>query len=155
MSGACNVPKRRKTAISSSRGDEDVDLSGTELATAALSPKEPATTAAASAGRSDSMLVISTPADGLAGSAPPIATGQGSSEQATIADSSIRVYDARFAHPAVCVCAENHTVQTAMEQLVGAVRNTAATLTLLHSKEPLPPQCALLAKMFEFDGFLW
>lgn len=68
---------------------------------------------------------------------------------------SARVYDARFASSAVCVCAEHRTVHDAVQQLVGAVRNTAAILTLLHSEEPVEHQCALLGRIFEFDGFLW
>lgn len=66
-----------------------------------------------------------------------------------------RAYDARFAYSAVCVCAEEQLVQDAVQQLVGAVRETAAVLTLLHSKDPIARQCAVLARLFEFDGFLW
>ena len=68
---------------------------------------------------------------------------------------STRAYDARFAYPAVCVCAEHGAVQDAVQRLVGAVRETAALLTRLHSEEPLQRQCALLGRMFEFDCFLW
>ena len=66
-----------------------------------------------------------------------------------------RAYDARFASSAVCVCAEERLVHDAVQQLVGAVRETAAVLTLLHSKDPVARQCALLGRLFEFDGFLW
>lgn len=66
-----------------------------------------------------------------------------------------RAYNARFAHAVICVCAEHQTVNDAVQQLVGAVRDTAAVVTRLHSQEPVEHQCALLGRMFEFDGFLW
>lgn len=72
-----------------------------------------------------------------------------------VAPHPLRAYDARFAYPAVCACAENRSVHDAVQRLVGAVRETAAIVTLFHSKESIEHQCALLGRLFELDGFLW
>lgn len=43
----------------------------------------------------------------------------------------------------------------AVRHLIGAVRDTAALLTTLHSEAAVEHQCVLLGRMLEFDGFLW
>ena len=84
----------------------------------------------------------------------PRGPSQGPLLGASVGAISTRAYDARFACPAVCVCAEHRAVQAAVQHLVGAVRETAAVLTRLHSEDPIQQQCALLGRMFEFDCFL-
>ena len=64
-------------------------------------------------------------------------------------------YDARFAYPAVCVCAEHPAARDAVQHMVAAVRDNAAVLTCVHAEHSVEHRCALLGRIFEFDGFLW
>lgn len=65
-----------------------------------------------------------------------------------------RAYDARFAYPAVCICAEHPAARHAVHLLVAAVRDSAAVLTRLHAEHPVEHRCSLLGRIFDFDGFL-
>ena len=64
-------------------------------------------------------------------------------------------YDARFAYPAVCICAEHPAARDAVQNLVAAVRDNAAVFTRLHAEHSVEHRCALLGRIFDFDGFLW
>lgn len=71
------------------------------------------------------------------------------------ASPTARTYAARFAYPSVCICAEHSIALEAVQHLVGAVRDTVALLTTLHTEAAVEHQCTLLGRMLEFDSFLW
>lgn len=144
--------KRQRTEPSSSTGHADVTSRAVGSPIREQPPMDSNSSHAASSSQARTQLVteaaiVTYPE---ASDATTLGTGPG----VPFTRVPARAYDARFASSAVCVCAEHHTVHEAVQQLVGAVRNTAAILTLLHSKEPVEHQCALLGRMFEFDGFL-
>ena len=88
-------------------------------------------------------------------SAPSTAASMVVATNASAVTTSSRAYDARFARDAVCICADRPPVHAAVNQLIAAVRDAAAVVTQLHSEEVVTHQCALLSRMFDFDGFLW
>ena len=88
-------------------------------------------------------------------SRPCMATSPGAATSGAAAIVTARAYDARFTRAVACLCAEQPSVRAVVEHLVSAVRDAAAVVSQVHSEELEDQQCALLSRMFEFDGFLW
>ena len=105
--------------------------------------------------RGSGAIKITTQLAGTSVSPPSVATSPGAANSAAAASVTAKAYDARFARAVACLCAEQPSVRVVVDRLVGAVRDAAAVVSQVHSEEFVDHQCALLSRMFEFDGFLW
>ena len=154
-SGPSSMDTSDKDPTATGRADYDSSPATPGLATAASRPTETVSMDTTADLQTHEPIQRGIQPAGSTCSAPSAAASTMVATNASVVTAASRAYDARFARAAVCVCADRPPVHAAVKHLIAAVRDAAAVVTQLHSEEVANHQCALLNRMFEFDGFLW